>query len=250
MASPRSPSPEDDRRSPISPHSDGELASKRKRSASRSRSPASPPPPPAARRRHSPALAEQAPAARPSVIDSNHARRQERERQAALRLVEAEIAGPKDQVDPKALVARDALTRTGGAYIPPARLRAMQAAASTDKVSRLQLTSVTEADLARPAVLCRVPASHLGRLAQVHQWSHQQGQRRQHQTHRSRALWGESHSRQRSILSFYDEGSGHFIAIHTCDGSCCFNREHQAASGRRAAPHEAHQPIPPSIQAK
>nr|ASF90261.1 hypothetical protein SPAR03995 [Bartheletia paradoxa] len=71
----------------------------------------------------------------PRVVDSNAERRRERERQAALRRIEAEMEGPKQKADPKLEIAKMANTKAGGVYIPPARLRAMQEAASHDKAS-------------------------------------------------------------------------------------------------------------------
>ncbi|KAJ1310473.1 hypothetical protein OPQ81_007206 [Rhizoctonia solani] len=67
----------------------------------------------------------------------NPARRQERERQLALRMAEIELgAGPKKpEFDAKAEFAKLLNSRSGGVYVPPARLREMQAAAAEDKSS-------------------------------------------------------------------------------------------------------------------
>ncbi|KAG8858553.1 pre-mRNA-splicing factor cwc22 [Tulasnella sp. 330] len=104
---------------------------KRKRSLSRSRSPVSRArSPPAHRRRRSTS---------PTAIrveDADPVRRQERERQLAVRLAEEEAAGTKKpEFDAKAEFAKLITSKSGGVYMPPARLRALQAAASKDKSS-------------------------------------------------------------------------------------------------------------------
>ncbi|KAH7103864.1 MIF4G-domain-containing protein [Auriculariales sp. MPI-PUGE-AT-0066] len=115
-------------------------AAKRKRSPSgspaRSRSPPREPSPPTNRRR------SLSPPPRvkidlPSVVDADHARRVERERQLAVRMAEAELEGPAapPKFDAAAEFAKLASTRSGGVYMPPARLRALQAAAAQDKSS-------------------------------------------------------------------------------------------------------------------
>ena len=66
----------------------------------------------------------------PNIVDYDTERRKERERQLALRLAQREAEGdliPKKLVDPKVEMAKLAMTRGGGAYIPPHRLRAMLA---------------------------------------------------------------------------------------------------------------------------
>ena len=71
------------------------------------------------------------------------ARRAERERQLAARMAEKELeriekekGGKKEPVfDAAAEFAKLTSTRSGGVYIPPARLRAMQAEAGKDKAS-------------------------------------------------------------------------------------------------------------------
>ncbi|KAI0737902.1 hypothetical protein C8Q80DRAFT_1263008 [Daedaleopsis nitida] len=79
----------------------------------------------------------------PKVADVDPARRAERERQLAARLAEKELEklgkekdGKKEpQFDAAAEFAKLTSTRSGGMYVPPARLRAMQEAASKDKAS-------------------------------------------------------------------------------------------------------------------
>ncbi|KAJ7047981.1 MIF4G-domain-containing protein [Mycena amicta] len=89
--------------------------------------------PPASRRRsNSPRLL-------PKVNDVDPIRRAERERQLAVRMAAAELEKtekPKDdQADAKAEFAKLVGSRSGGVYMPPARLRALQAAAASDKSS-------------------------------------------------------------------------------------------------------------------
>jgi pre-mRNA-splicing factor CWC22 len=78
----------------------------------------------------------------PRVHDVDPARRRERERQLALAALDAEssskaVTKPSDGgFDAAAEFAKLAAgSRTGGAYVPPARLRQMQLDASKDKAS-------------------------------------------------------------------------------------------------------------------
>ncbi|QRW26911.1 pre-mRNA-splicing factor CWC22 [Rhizoctonia solani] len=125
---------------------DGDSKPKRKRelSGSRSRSPTrSPrrsPSPPRTRRRKSsspPLSNHRRDPDGPNVRDVNPERRKERERQLALRMAEIELgtAPPKPEFDAKAEFAKLLNSRSGGVYVPPARLRALQAAAAEDKSS-------------------------------------------------------------------------------------------------------------------
>ncbi|KAH9939590.1 MIF4G-domain-containing protein [Amylocystis lapponica] len=97
--------------------------------------------PPATRRRSlspKPRLVEL-----PKVNDVDPVRRAERERQLAARMAAQELdnvgqVGDKEkqkEVDAKAEFAKLSSTRSGGVYMPPARLRALQEAASKDKAS-------------------------------------------------------------------------------------------------------------------
>lgn len=104
-------------------------ASKRKRSP-RSRSPSprryrSPPRRPA---RHNPHVA-------PTLPDVDPQRALERERQLAERIRQQETEAEKPKFDPKAEYEKLLSMRSGGTYIPPARLRALQAQI-TDKSSK------------------------------------------------------------------------------------------------------------------
>lgn len=100
----------------------------------------SPSPPPARRRRStSPAAASVALGA-PRVADVDPIRRRERERQLALKMAEKELedsnaSKPPPDHDAQAEFKKLISTRSGGVYMPPARLRAMQAAAAEDKAS-------------------------------------------------------------------------------------------------------------------
>ncbi|ESK85337.1 pre-mrna-splicing factor cwc22 [Moniliophthora roreri MCA 2997] len=77
----------------------------------------------------------------PRVNDVDPVRRAERERQLAARVAAMElekIEKPKEgekEFDAKAEFAKLVGSRSGGVYMPPARLRALQAAASNDKTS-------------------------------------------------------------------------------------------------------------------
>ena len=80
----------------------------------------------------------------PRVEDVDPVRRAERERQLAARIaanelekLEKEKVQPegKDKFDAQAEFAKLVGTRSGGVYMPPARLRALQAAAAQDKSS-------------------------------------------------------------------------------------------------------------------
>ncbi|KAK7061197.1 hypothetical protein R3P38DRAFT_3383459 [Favolaschia claudopus] len=75
----------------------------------------------------------------PKVVDVDPVRRAERERQLAARVAAMELEKvdkPKDsQYDAQAEFAKLVGSRSGGVYMPPARLRALQAAASSDKAS-------------------------------------------------------------------------------------------------------------------
>ncbi|KAG9103624.1 pre-mRNA-splicing factor cwc22 [Ceratobasidium sp. 370] len=123
---------------------DGDSKPKRKRELSKSRS-RSPTPkrsssPPRARQRRSPSpklSAHPRDGEVPKVLDVDPERRKERERQLALRLAEIELdaAPPKPAFDAQAEFAKLLSSRSGGVYVPPARLRALQAAASEDKSS-------------------------------------------------------------------------------------------------------------------
>ncbi|KAJ7669190.1 MIF4G-domain-containing protein, partial [Mycena polygramma] len=94
-------------------------------------------PPSSRRRSHSPPPKPRLDV--PKVIDVDPVRRMERERQLAARVATMELEKsdkPKDsQADAQAEFAKLVGSRSGGVYMPPARLRALQAAASSDKAS-------------------------------------------------------------------------------------------------------------------
>ncbi|KAL1742623.1 armadillo-type protein, partial [Schizophyllum fasciatum] len=93
--------------------------------------------PPATRRRSASPLPDTV----PRINDPDPVRRAERERQlaarvAALELEQSEKPKEKDAAaDAKAEFQKLLNTRSGGVYMPPARLRALQAAAASDKSS-------------------------------------------------------------------------------------------------------------------
>ncbi|KAI0700515.1 hypothetical protein C8T65DRAFT_811788 [Cerioporus squamosus] len=121
----------------ILPTSPSDGLQKRKRS----RSPEHSEQPPSSRRRSLSPPSRRLEA--PRVADVDPARRAERERQLAVRMAEKELEklekekdGKKEpEFDAAAEFAKLTSTRSGGVYMPPARLRAMQEAASKDKAS-------------------------------------------------------------------------------------------------------------------
>ncbi|KAI6036989.1 MIF4G-domain-containing protein [Pisolithus microcarpus] len=117
---------------------------RRKRSRSRS-SDGFEGPPPTRRRSRSP-LPSRVKLELPKVQDVDPVRRAQRERELAARMAAVELektAKPKEQDSAQEQADKEAVfkklisnSRSGGVYIPPARLRAMQAAAATDKSSQ------------------------------------------------------------------------------------------------------------------
>lgn len=72
------------------------------------------------------------------MLDDDPVRRKERERQLALRMAENELEGKekeKPAFDAQAEFSKLVSSRSGGVYVPPARLRALREAASQDKAS-------------------------------------------------------------------------------------------------------------------
>lgn len=75
------------------------------------------------------------------MYDVDPQRRRERERQLAERAINETLQGPsqaltkKEEFDPAKEFAKLLGTRSGGTYIPPAKMRAMQAEAAKDKTS-------------------------------------------------------------------------------------------------------------------
>jgi pre-mRNA-splicing factor CWC22 len=109
---------------------------------SRSRSPTGDNAPPSTRRRS----ASPGPSGleRTRVADVDPVRKAERERQLAARTAAAELEkmevdpaeiAAKREADAKAEAAKVTTMRSGGVYMPPARLRAMREAAASDKTS-------------------------------------------------------------------------------------------------------------------
>lgn len=108
----------------------------------RSRSPVDPDAPPTSRRR---SYSPPSKAVNLRVEDADPVRRAERERQLAARMAAVELEkddskGKKDEssvkeFDAKAEFAKLTGSRSGGVYMPPARLRAMREAASSDRAS-------------------------------------------------------------------------------------------------------------------
>ena len=89
----------------------------------------------------------------PRINDPDPVRRAERERQLAARVAALELEKsekPKEkekdpEADAKAEFQKLLNTRSGGVYMPPARLRALQAAAAFILMSSASMTDVVEA---------------------------------------------------------------------------------------------------------
>ncbi|KAI0736821.1 MIF4G-domain-containing protein [Fomitopsis betulina] len=111
----------------------------------RSRSPENSEQPPSSRRRSASPPGSDRLVELPRVSDVDPARRAERERQLAARMAAIELekmekgkgkdVDDKKNIDAKAEFAKLSSTKSGGVYMPPARLRALQEAASKDKAS-------------------------------------------------------------------------------------------------------------------
>lgn len=90
------------------------------------------------RRSVSPTRAKAAPNL-PRVEDVDPVRRKEREKQLALKMAEEELNGKNEKEKPAydaaAEFAKLVSSRSGGVYMPPSRLRALQAEAAKDKSS-------------------------------------------------------------------------------------------------------------------
>lgn len=84
-------------------------------------------------------MSPQPPNDAPRISDVDPVRRRERERQLARRMAESTLedgsSKPAAEFDAQAEFKKLLGSRSGGVYVPPARLRAMQAAASEDKAS-------------------------------------------------------------------------------------------------------------------
>ncbi|KAG6884516.1 pre-mRNA-splicing factor cwc22 [Termitomyces sp. T159_Od127] len=111
-----------------------------KRKRSRSPSPKNDGAPPTSRRRSYSPPSNGPLLERPRVVDADPQRKAERERQLAARAAAAELEKgdkPKEEkeFDAQAEFAKLISSRSGGVYMPPARLRAMQEAAAKDKSS-------------------------------------------------------------------------------------------------------------------
>ncbi|KAF9260702.1 MIF4G-domain-containing protein [Marasmius fiardii PR-910] len=118
-----------------SPKAEGSTLHKRKRSLS----PTNDVPPSSRRRSRSPPLPRDV-----RVEDNDPVRRAERERQLTARVAAMELdkmekskedKEKEKEFDAKAEFAKLVGSRSGGVYMPPARLRALQAAAANDKAS-------------------------------------------------------------------------------------------------------------------
>lgn len=90
----------------------------------------------------SPSPGDASSSTRVRVDDADPVRRAERERQLAARLAAIELekidkgsGTDRNEFDAQAEFAKLVGTRSGGVYMPPARLRALQAAAGSDKAS-------------------------------------------------------------------------------------------------------------------
>ncbi|KAL1408296.1 pre-mRNA-splicing factor cwc22 [Vanrija albida] len=139
-------SPSQDRAASRSPSPEEAPASKRKRSPSASPRARSPSPPAQRRRPASPSPGPEPVIEVPRVHDVDPVRKRQREAAMLESQINAELKGAAANgngdagtvattTDARAEFAKLLGSRSGGAYIPPARLRAMQAEASKDKSS-------------------------------------------------------------------------------------------------------------------
>ena len=203
----------------------------------RKRSPPSRSPSPV--RRGSPPYQRIEAAARPNGLASQDAREQranERERQLAerFRQKEPKVRGEAPTEEQKQNAAKAEYekllnVRSGGTYIPPARLRALQT----------QITDKSSKEYQRMA---------MGGLEKVDQWSHKQGQCLQYQTYRTRAFWRESRSWKGSLLPKHYESPGCESAFYSHLRSHGGDRQYEASTGRRALAKTADCAIQESIQ--
>jgi hypothetical protein len=101
----------------------------------------------------------------------------------ALDLANDELNGAvaKPKIDFKLEVARNAAVKSGGAYIPPHRLKAMMLDAEEhDKEGAGEWYGLQQETGVNVCVR-RVPTTELGGVEEEYQWSDQQGQHLQHQ---------------------------------------------------------------------
>ena len=89
----------------------------------------------------------------------------------------------------------------------------------------------------------RVPAIIVGCASKIYQWSHQQGQCRQHQAARPRAVWRESHARARSVLQKHHASTSSFDAFHASVCSAYSHCQHKIAASRRTTAYTTRQSV-------
>jgi hypothetical protein len=173
----------------------------------------------------------------PRVEDVDPVRRAERERQLAARMAAIELekadekkGGAKEkEFDAMAEFAKLMSSRSGGVYMPPARLRVLQAVAGQDRERG-------------------VPATCLGNPAQIHHWYRQQGQCGQHQACRARALFREPHQRSWALCAQYHERSGGQLTVYTRFCGPCLDHQYKTTYGRRVVTSQIGQSVPKGIQ--
>lgn len=185
----------------------------------------------------------------PRVHDVDPIRRRERERQLAAQQlgndngdVENRVAVRSEadkQFDAKAEFAKLLGTRAGGAYIPPSRLRAMQAEAAKDKSSpEYQRMSWDALRKSINGLINKVCDNHETPLGSFTNACPLKGQRSKHQARCARAVQRKPNQRTWSLCEINHESSGILSAIHPdlCGSDC--NCQYEIANGRRVGSGE------------
>lgn len=144
-------------------------------------------------------------------------------------------------------------SRSGGAYVPPARFRAMQAEAAKDKKSaEFQRLSWDALRKSINGLINKVSQqdqlfSSLG-FTSVVSLNSLTGQHLQHQACRARAIRRESHTRE-GLVRAVDYASSSVIApLHSHFRGSRRNHQYKAAAGRRARLDPVDQSVSSCIQ--
>ena len=198
----------------------------------------------------------------PRVVDIDPFRRRERERQLAERLLEEQAnegstnaVAKKSEFDPAAEFAKLVSTRSGGAYIPPSRLRAMQKDAEKDK-SSVEWQRMTW-DALRKSINGLINKVRLAiewlstRITDIssHTVPGIIGQRGQYQIRRPRDVQREPHPRSRTLCSSDHEGPGLVPAFYARLFRTHRHHQYQAAHGRGTGHRQADQSVQEGVQA-
>ena len=138
-------------------------------------------------------------------------------------------------------------SKSGGAYIPPARLRAMQAEAAKDKTSaEYQRLSWDALRKSINGMINKV--SRQSRLETSGRLTFLPGEHLKHQARRTRALRRKPYPREGPFRAFHHACSGIFAAIYSNICRTCGHRQYEVTAGRRAGLDPVDQPISASLQ--